>query len=72
MSKHRYSGRIKQDSGTGKRARIKLGFCADRADLLLALKQVLTFPVKWAVRLHLVEEVHLGTGFLASWGPCKY
>ena len=41
MSKHRYSGRVKQDSGTGKWARIKLGFCADRADLLLAVKQVL-------------------------------
>ena len=54
MSKHRYSGRVKQDGGTGKQARMKLGFCADRADLFLAEKQVLTFTVKWAVRLQLV------------------
>ena len=34
----------------GKRARIKLGSCADRADLFLAVEQVLTFTVEQAVR----------------------
>ena len=48
MSKHIFwEGQAGQ--WTGKQARMKLGFCANRADLFLAVKQVLTFTVKWAV-----------------------